>query len=274
MVIPTCPLLISNYFFVPLCVMDARFTYNNIELAYAIEGEGDTIVLLHGWGCDHTIWQATTEMLKEHFRVIAVDFAGFGQSNEPQEVWGVEEYTQSIEALLASLGVVRPTLCGHSFGGRVSILYASRNEVARVVLTDAAGVKPKRSLSYYRKVYTFKLMKRALPILIGKQKAAMLIEQRRSKVGSSDYNRATPMMRAILSKCVNEDLCKVMPKVAAPVLLFWGDKDTATPLADAHKMERLMPNAGLVIAYGAGHFAMLEQPALWMASLKSFLNIE
>ena len=254
--------------------MDARFTYNNIELAYTIEGEGDTIVLLHGWGCDHTIWQATTDMLKAHFRVIAVDFAGFGQSNEPREVWGVEEYTQSIEALLSSLGVVRPTLVGHSFGGRVSILYASRNEVARVVLTDAAGVKPKRSLNYYRKVYTFKLMKRALPILIGKQKAAMLIEQRRSKAGSSDYNRATPMMRAILSKCVNEDLTKHMPKVAAPVLLFWGDKDTATPLADAHKMERLMPNAGLVIAYGAGHFAMLEQPALWMASLKSFLNIE
>ena len=254
--------------------MDARFTYNNIELAYTIEGEGDTVVLLHGWGCDHTIWQATTEALKNRFRVIAVDFAGFGQSNEPSEVWGVEEYTRSIEALLASLDVVRPTLIGHSFGGRVSILYASRNEVARVVLTDAAGVKPKRSLTYYRKVYTFKLLKRALPILIGKQKASILIEQRRSKGGSSDYNRATPMMRAILSKCVNEDLCKVMPKVVAPVLLFWGDKDTATPIADAHKMERLMPNAGLVVAQGAGHFAMLEQPTLWMASLKSFLKFE
>jgi pimeloyl-ACP methyl ester carboxylesterase len=102
----------------------------------------------------------------------------------------------------------------------------------------------------------------------------MLIEQRRAKGGSSDYNRATPMMRAILSKCVNEDLCRVMPKVSAPVLLFWGDRDTATPLSDAHKMERLMPNAGLVVAQGAGHFAMLEQPALWEATLKSFLNIE
>jgi pimeloyl-ACP methyl ester carboxylesterase len=65
-----------------------------------------------------------------------------------------------------------------------------------------------------------------------------------------------------------------MPKVTAPVLLFWGDKDTATPISDAHKMERLMPNAGLVVAQGAGHFAMLEQPSLWMATLKSFLNIE
>ena len=261
-------------FFCTFALMEARYTYDNVELAYTIEGEGDTIILLHGWGCDHNIWKATSELLRNHFRVVAVDFAGFGLSAEPREVWGVEQYTRSIEALVKHLGVERPTLVGHSFGGRVSILYASRNSVKSVLLTDASGVKPRRSMSYYRKVYTFKLMKATLPLLIGKQKASIIIEQKRSKGGSSDYNRATPMMRAILSKCVNEDLTKHMPKVVAPVLLFWGDKDTATPLADAHKMKRLMPNAGLVVAQGAGHFAMLEQPALWMASLKSFLNIE
>lgn len=253
--------------------MDARFTYHDIELAYTIEGEGDVVVLLHGWGCDHSIWQATIDALVPHRKVIAVDFAGFGRSGEPTTVWGVEEYTRSVEALLGSLGVVRPTLVGHSFGGRVSIVYASRNEVERVVLTDAAGVKPKRSLRYYRKVYTFKLLKHTLPLLIGRQKAQMIIDQRRAKAGSSDYNRATPMMRAILSKCVNEDLCHLMPKIAAPVLLFWGDKDSATPIADAHKMKRLMPDAGLVVAEGAGHFAMLEQPALWMSALKSFIKV-
>ena len=254
--------------------MDKFFTYDGTRLHYTDCGEGQAVLLLHGWGCNAETFKAIRPFLEAHFRVLTVDFAGFGQSDEPKDVWGVEEYTRSIEALLASLGVTRPTLCGHSFGGRVSILYASRNEVARVVLTDAAGVKPKRSLNYYRKVYTFKLLKSTLPLLIGKQKASMLIEQRRAKGGSSDYNRATPMMRAILSKCVNEDLCRVMPKVSAPVLLFWGDRDTATPLSDAHKMERLMPNAGLVVAQGAGHFAMLEQPALWEATLKSFLNIE
>ena len=213
-------------------------------------------------------------MLKQHYRVIAVDFAGFGSSHEPSEVWGVEEYTRSIEALVAHLGIERPTLVGHSFGGRVSILYASRNSVACVVLTDAAGVKPRRSMTYYRKVYTYKLMKHTLPLLIGSRKAQMLLEQRRSRAASSDYNRATPMMRAILSKCVNEDLCSVMPKIGVPVLLFWGDKDTATPISDAHKMKSLIPDAGLVVAEGAGHFAMLEQPELWMGALQSFLNIK
>jgi pimeloyl-ACP methyl ester carboxylesterase len=142
------------------------------------------------------------------------------------------------------------------------------------VLTDAAGVKPRRSFAYYRKVYTYKLLKRALPLLIGTKKAQMLLDQRRAKSGSSDYNRATPMMRAILSKCVNEDLCYVMPKISAPTLLFWGDKDTATPIADAHKMTKLIPDSGLVVAEGAGHFAFLERPELWREALKSFLKIE
>lgn len=254
--------------------MDARYKYGAIELAYTVEGEGDAIVLLHGWGCDRGIWQATRTLLAKHFRVLSVDFAGFGQSDEPQEVWGVEEYTRSIEALVEELALVRPTLIGHSFGGRVAILYASRRDVRRVVLTDAAGVKPRRSWSYYYKVYSYKVMKRMLPLLIGRSKANMLLEQRRAKSASSDYNRATPMMRAILSKCVNEDLCHLMPDVKAPVLLFWGDMDTATPLTDAHKMQRLMPDAGLVVAQGAGHFAMLEQVELWQATLKSFLNVE
>ena len=254
--------------------MDYRYEYNGIELAYSIDGEGDAVVLLHGWGCDKSIWKNSVEALRAHFRVVAVDFAGFGASQEPNSVWGVEEYTRSVEALLGKLGILCPTLVGHSFGGRVSILYASRNDVKRVILTDAAGVKPRRSFAYYRKVYTYKLLKHALPLLIGQKKAQMLLDQRRAKSGSSDYNRATPIMRAILSKCVNEDLCSVMPCIKAPVMLFWGDKDTATPISDAHKMAKLIPNAGLVVAEGAGHFAFLERPELWREALKSFLKIE
>lgn len=254
--------------------MDCTYKYNGLELAYSIEGEGDVVVLLHGWGCDKSIWKSSIEALQSNFRVVAIDFAGFGASQEPDSVWGVEEYTRSVEALLRERGIQCPTLVGHSFGGRVSILYASRNKVKSVVLTDAAGVKPRRSFGYYRKVYTYKLLKRALPLLIGDKKAQMLLDQRRAKSGSSDYNRATPMMRAILSKCVNEDLCGVMPRISAPVMLFWGDRDTATPISDAHKMAKLIPDAGLVVAEGAGHFAFLERPELWRASLMNFLGLK
>ena len=254
--------------------MDKFFTYDDCRLHYTDCGEGHPILLLHGWGCNTTTFNAIRPFLEARFRVLTVDFAGFGQSDEPHQVWGVEEYTRSIEALAQHEGVENPILIGHSFGGRVSIVYASRNKVQKVVLVDAAGVKPRRSLTYYRKVYTFKLMKHLARLLLGEKRAAKWIESRRAKAGSSDYSQATPMMRAILSKVVNEDLCHLMPKISAPTLLFWGENDTATPLADAKKMESLIPDAGLVTVAGAGHFSFLENPQLFERVLASFLAKE
>jgi pimeloyl-ACP methyl ester carboxylesterase len=254
--------------------MDKFFTYDGTQLHYTDCGEGQAVLLLHGWGCNTETFKAIHPFLEAHFRVLTVDFAGFGQSDEPKDVWGVEEYTRSIEALAKSEGVEEPILIGHSFGGRVSIVFASRNRVRKVILVDAAGVKPRRSLAYYRKVYTFKLMKHLAHLLLGRERAAEWIESRRAKAGSSDYSQATPMMRAILSKVVNEDLCHLMPKISAPTLLFWGENDTATPLADAKKMESLIPDAGLVTVAGAGHFSFLENPQLFERVLASFLAKE
>lgn len=254
--------------------MDKFYTYRDIRLHYTDRGAGQTILLLHGWGCNCTTFGAAQQWLEQHFRVIAVDFAGFGQSEEPCEVWGVEEYTRSVEALAKAEGIENPILIGHSFGGRVSIVYSSRNSVRKVILVDAAGVKPKRSMKYYAKVYSFKLLKRIAPVFLGKERAQELIEKRRAKSGSSDYNQASPMMRAILSKVVNEDLCHLMPKIVAPTLLFWGERDTATPLADAKRMEQLIPDAGLVTVAGAGHFSFLDNMPLFLRVLESFLGKE
>ena len=254
--------------------MDKFFTYNGCRLHYTDCGEGHPILLLHGWGCNTTTFNTIRPFLEAHFRVLTVDFAGFGQSDEPHEVWGVEEYTRSIEALAKAEGVENPILIGHSFGGRVSILYASRHKVQKVILVDAAGVKPRRSLNYYRKVYTFKLLKRVLPLVAGKARAEKIIEARRAKGGSSDYKQASPMMRRVLSKVVNEDLCHLMPRIKAPTLLFWGENDTATPLADAKKMEKLIPDAGLVTVAGAGHFSFLENTPLFLRVVESFLQKE
>ena len=254
--------------------MDKFFTYNGCRLHYTDCGEGHPILLLHGWGCNTTTVNTIRPFLEAHFRVLTVDFAGFGQSDEPHEVWGVEEYTRSVEALAQAEGVENPILIGHSFGGRVSILYASRHKVQKVILVDAAGVKPRRSLNYYRKVYTFKLLKRVLPLVAGKARAEKIIEARRAKGGSSDYKQASPMMRRVLSKVVNEDLCHLMPRIKAPTLLFWGENDTATPLADAKKMEKLIPDAGLVTVAGAGHFSFLENTPLFLRVVESFLQKE
>ena len=109
-------------------------------------------------------------------------------------------------------------------------------------------------------------------LLLGKKRGEAALNRYRAKVGSSDYSNASPMMRAILSKVVNEDLKSVMPRIACPTLLIWGANDTATPLADAKIMEKLIPDAGLVSFDGVGHYSFLENPYQFAAVLKSFLS--
>lgn len=252
--------------------MDKYADIKGLRLHYQDVGSGDPLIIMHGWGCNATTVASITATAAETHHVYAVDFPGFGQTPEPPEVWGVEEYTQLIEEFVQKLGIEKPALLGHSFGGRVGILFASRNATDRLILVDAAGVKPRRPLKYYLKVYSFKACKRLALTFMPRQKAQEWIERRRSKSGSADYNSATPRMRAILSKCVNEDLKSVMPAIEAPTLLIWGENDTATPMRDARIMDRLIPDTGLVSFPGCGHYSFLDNPGQFAAVLRSFLT--
>jgi pimeloyl-ACP methyl ester carboxylesterase len=249
------------------------YTYDNLKVNITTKGNGEPVFLLHGWGCNGEIFKSIQEVLATAYTTYSFDFPGFGASDEPTAVWGVEEYTRMVEQFAKDNGIEHPALMGHSFGGRVSIVYASRNAVSRVVLVDAAGIKPKRPFKYYWKVYTFKTLKWLCNTFLPKAKAQAIIDKRRKGAGSSDYNNASPMMRAILSKVVNEDLKHLMPSIKAPTLLFWGNLDTATPLSDAKTMEKLIPDAGLVVAHGTGHFSFLENPGLFTAVIKNFFKI-
>lgn len=252
--------------------MTESINIDGIELHYTVQGNGAPLILMHGWGCTHDTVASIAATAARTHTVYNIDFPGFGESLEPPAVWGVEEYTRLIEGMTKRLGLESPVLVGHSFGGRVAILYASRNDTDKVVLVDAAGVKPHRNLKYYFKVYSFKAMKQLLCLVYGREKAQARIEAQRARHGSVDYASASPRMRAILSRCVNEDLRAEMPLIKAPVLLVWGENDTATPIRDAHIMERLIPDAGLVSFPGCGHYSFLDNPVQFAAVLNSFLN--
>ena len=139
--------------------MEKNTIISGLKIHYTVQGEGSPIILMHGWGCNLTTLASVEKVAAETHKVYNVDFPGFGESQEPSEVWGVEMYTQMIEQLVKDEQIENPVLLGHSFGGRVGILYASRNKVDKLILVDAAGVKPRRKLKYYFKVYSFKLAK-------------------------------------------------------------------------------------------------------------------
>jgi pimeloyl-ACP methyl ester carboxylesterase len=252
----------------------SNINIDNLNIHYELTGSasGKHIILLHGWGSNAAAFAFIIQALKENFNVYAIDFPGFGESPPPSEVWGVEDYTQFLESFVKKLEIKNPILLAHSFGGRVALLYSSRNEVNKLILVDAAGIKPTHSPKYYLKVYAYKLSKKILPFIIGKKRATAQIEAYRQKSGSSDYNQAKGIMRNILVKVVNEDLKRVMPDIKAPTLLIWGENDTATPLKDAKIMEKLIPDAGLAVLKGAGHFSFLDKRYEFNLIIDAFLT--
>ena len=252
--------------------MEKEIELEGVRVAMEVTGSGRPLILMHGWGCDHSTVRSIAATAALTHTVYNIDFPGFGASEEPAEVWGVERYTRLIEALVKSEKLESPVLVGHSFGGRVAILFASRNKADKVILVDAAGIKPRRTLKYYLKVYSFKAGKKFWELILGKEKAQARIDRMRARRGSSDYAGASPMMRRILSKVVNEDLTDRLPLISAPALLIWGDNDTATPLSDAKKMARLIPDSGLVSFPGCGHYSFLDNPGQFRAVLSSFLK--
>ncbi|MCM1290639.1 MAG: alpha/beta hydrolase [Prevotella sp.] len=255
--------------------MEKEIIIDGKKIVYSESGpEGaQDVLLMHGWGCNHSTVNSIESFLNRKLHIFNVDLAGHGNSDEPDSVWGIEDFTRQMEKFIEKTEMKNPILIGHSFGGRISILMASRHpEIKKVILIDSAGIKPKRSLKYYLKVYSFKTIKKLLPLLLGKVNGEKKIAQMRNKAGSADYNSSSPMMKAVMSKCVNEDLKIVMPRIKASTLLIWGDNDTATPLSDAKTMEKLIPDAGLVSFPGCGHYSFLDNPIGFRAVTGEFLK--
>lgn len=255
--------------------MEKDIVIEGLKLHYDETGPdtGEAVLLMHGWGCDHSTVRSIAAPLEGKMHVYNIDLPGHGKSDEPKSVWGVEDFTALIERFCEIQQIKDPVLIGHSFGGRISLLMASRNPITRMILVDAAGIKPRRKPKYYIKVYSFKAAKKLLPLILGKKKGGELIEKWRGKAGSADYRNSSPVMRAVMSRCVNEDLKHVMPAIKASTLLIWGEKDTATPMGDARYMESHIPDAGLVSFPDAGHYSFLDNPGQFRAVLKSFLNV-
>lgn len=233
--------------------------------------------MLQGWGTDLGVYDSVANSINERYRFVQFDFPGFGGSDEPREAWNVDAYADFFCKFMQALEIKKATLIGHSYGGRVIIKLAARDsipfEIKNIVLIDSAGIMPKRSFSQKLKVRRYKILKKILNMKVVYALFPELIDDWRSRQGSADYRNASPMMRQCLVMAVNEDLTDLLPKVEQDTLLIWGDKDTATPITDAKLMEERIPNAGLVVLKGAGHFSFLEQPMIFRNIMRSYFQI-
>ena len=252
------------------CVIDG------LKLNYEIEGEGQVLLMLHGWGSNLQAFQCLVPALTEKYKVVRLDFPGFGKSSPVPRVFGVDDYVDITVKFIQQLGLSKLSLAGHSFGGRVIIKLNSRKNlpfaIEKNILIDSAGILPQKTLKKTVRQKVFKVGKRFLSLPPMKAAFPDALDKFRAHFGSADYNAATGFLRDTMVKVINEDLQPYLAEIQRPTLLIWGDQDTATPMRDAHIMEKEIPDAGLVVVKNAGHFSFLKDPYLVIAVIQSFLG--
>jgi pimeloyl-ACP methyl ester carboxylesterase len=237
-------------------------------------GTGRPLLLLHGWGVSAELFAPILAGLEPGRRLIVPDLPGFGATPEPDVAWSVHEYAAWCVTLLDRLGIEQCDLIGHSNGGRIGIVLAAEHpqRIGRMVLAGSAGIRPRRTLRDAARVRAYKslrVIERSPLVPAALRRSA---KRRADQRGSADYRSASGTMRGTLVRIVNEDLRALLPSLRMPVLLIWGERDTETPIDDGRLMERLIPDAGLVVFEGAGHYAYLEQPDRFCRIVDVFLR--
>ena len=252
------------------------FKYKDIKINYQIFGEGKPLLLLHGWMACIEAMAPIYQFFSKNRKVIVLDFPGQGgKSDTLTEVWGVPEYAEMVHKFMQELQIEGADVIGHSFGGRVIIYLSSKYEnlFDKIILTDAAGIKPKRNLKNRLKVFSFKLSKCLLKMFTSKEKFEEKVDKLRKKYSSSDYSKLdSNIMRETFKNVINLDLTNNLEKITRPTLLIWGEEDKDTPLYMAKIMEKKIKDCGLVTLKGAGHFSYLDNTAQYLKITEVFLG--
>lgn len=225
-------------------VMNVKVNYTYLD-----NSKDKNIVLLHGWGQNIEMMEPLANKFKDNYNILNIDLPGHGKSTEPGYPWDIYEYSKCVNTIISDLGLKNIVIIGHSFGGRVGIVYASMYDTLALVLLASPYCKELSELPLKSKIY------KKIKNIHGLK---WLLNIMKKHIGSTDYKNASEVMRGVLVKAINLDLSENAKKIKSPTLLIWGSNDSAVPLNRAHELNKLISNSKLKVYEGASHYAYLE----------------
>jgi pimeloyl-ACP methyl ester carboxylesterase len=251
---------------------------SGLDIAYEHVGEGPPLVLVHGAAVDSRMWRPQLAGLADELTVVAWDEPGAGRSSDAPADFGLADYANCLAALIEALGLGPAHVAGLSWGGTVvQELYRHHPElVATLILVDTyAGWKGSLPEEEVRaRVAGARAMLEAPPeqfdptlpeLFAGDPPAEFvsLLEQMAADVRPGS-------LRTQLSVMAEADQRDLLPRIAVPVLLVWGELDARSPLSVARQFEQAIPDPELVVIPGAGHVSNLEQPERFNEAVRAF----
>ena len=217
-------------------------------------------MFLHGWGQSSECFSVIADYLAKNNRVTLIDFSGFGKTKEPSQAMTISDYAREVIEIIKQNNMENVVIIAHSFGGRVALemAYKYPHFFSVLILADIAGIRPKRTLKYYYKIYTYKLRKK--------------LKLDTTNAGSNDYKKLTKVMKQTFVNVVNYNQTYQLNKIFLPTLIVWGELDTETPIYMAKILHKKLANSRLVVFEDCTHFAFLEDMYRFIIEINEFLD--
>ncbi len=252
---------------------------DDIDLYADVRGDGDAVVLLHGFPFTHRIWDETAIALAGEYRVVAPDLRGMGASNGTAGPYLMEQLAGDLAALLDALGIERATIVGHSLGGYVALAFARMYDarVARLALVTSRLIADTPEIAASRRELAAQIevqgtIERALdelvPRLIASRRRDALLDRVRAIAGENHPSGLAAMMRGM---ALRDDAHDIAEELAMPVAVIAGAEDPIIPIAEARDIARSFPHAELVEIEGVAHLPMIEEPVALERAIRALL---
>lgn len=251
------------------------------RMGYHRAGDGPPLVLLHGGWSDGRAWGPQLEGLADGFDVIAWDAPGCGGSDDPPDRMALADYADAVADLLAALGIERPHLGGLSFGGGLAIaVYQRHPQLVRSLVLAGGYAGWKGSLPLEEVDARLRQVRAEagrppaawldgyLPSVFSGPVPRETIELVRTMMLEVRPTGLLPMVTAFAEADLNE----VLPTIAVPTLLLYGELDARAPLSVAEALHAAIPSSELVVLPGVGHEVNLAAPDAFNAEIRRFLD--
>ena len=258
-----------------------RKVVRGIEITYEDVGSGPSVVLLHGYPFNRSMWADQMAELKKHHRVIVPDLRGHGGSAVSQAA-SMQSMATDVASLLETLNISRATIGGLSMGGYVALafyrLFPLR--VRSLVLADTRAQADTDDGKQNREQQAEKALREGmegiadglLPKLLAPEtvtKHPEIVKRLRGMMAETNPEGAAAALRGMAGR---QDQTSFLSRSIAPTLILVGSEDAITPVADSELMHREIGGSRLKIIEGAGHVSNLERPEEFNAALVKFLN--
>ena len=266
---------------------------NGDRIAYRDEGQGETLVLVHGMAGSSATWRELIPRLAPDYRVVAPDLLGHGASDKPGSDYSLGGFAVWLRDFMDALGIARATVVGQSLGGGIAMQFAyqHRQRCERLVLIGSSGLEPE--LNWTLRVLSAPGAELVLPVVapqpvldVGNRIRSLMASAGVHLPGGTElWNTYSSLADGATRRAFLRTLRSVVdyrgqavtamarPHLAAqlPVLLIWGERDRVVPVSHGYAAHEALPGSRLTVLADVGHFPHVESPELLTGVVRDFL---